>query len=418
MPNDTLYPIDPDTGERVSEAFDLNGEAIGTGEAVGEFRVVDENGELTGEAVELPDGTLIPASGASILSMTPRDAAGAPVAAGVNVNGKSFAPSGSSGSASAAHPTFPYEETLVESWQSPEPHPDANNPVLSGADVSDISASWVADPFIYAPDANDDFTDYHMFFEVMPSNDGDARIGHTTSTDGYSWTYDQIVLDPSWHVAYPYVFRLDDTYYMSPQGGDRIPLYEASATEFPTTWNLVTEQLVTGRSYSSTDTVFFRWDGDGDGEDEWWMADNTGNTDLYFYYNTGSLEDGDWVGHDNNPVVSGDQTQTRPCGRWIVRDTHIAAYYMDTVAEYGDKVRAWGIDTLTPSSFSQTEYSTSPILEETGSGWNSDRMHHYDPWWVDSEGRWVAAVDGYDGTDWYIGIYHVPTITNNGVTEV
>lgn len=317
------------------------------------------------------------------------------------------------------HPSYPYQQTLVESWQTPEPHPDAVNPVLEAADVTDISASFVADPFIYAPDSEDSFTDYHMFFEIKPSDGSDAVMGHATSTDGFSWTYDQVVIDTTYHTAFPYVFRSDGTYYVIPAGGDKIPLWKASATDWPTTWTEVTDQLISGRSYTSTDTIVFRWDIDEDGDDEWVMLDNTGNTDLYIYYTEGDLETGSWTAHANNPVISGDQTQTRPCGRPIVRDSYVDVFYMDNVSEFGDKVRAWKIDTLTTSTFNQTEYSTSPILDENWDDWVGDGMHHYDPWWVESEGRWICSVDGkVGGNVGPIGIAHVPTITNNTVTEI
>ncbi len=308
----------------------------------------------------------------------------------------------------AAYPQFPYQETLVESYQNPEPHPSVSNPVLTASDVTDQSARFVADPFLYAPDSEDSFSDWQMFFEI--ARDDYGVIGHATSSDkGVTWNYNQTVIDSGWHLAFPLVWRWDGSYYMMPAGGDRIPLYKASESEFPTTWNLLTEQLIDDRSGytgNSTDTTIFRWD------DTWWLFDNDNGTDLYIYYNDGDLETGSWSEHANNPVITGDETQTRPAGRPIVRDDHIVVYYQDTVSEYGDKVRAWSVDTLTTSSFSQSEFSTSPILEESGSGWNSDRMHHYDPWWVDGDGRWVATVDGYNGSDWSIGVYHVPTVTD------
>lgn len=318
-----------------------------------------------------------------------------------------------------ANPRFPYEDTLVESWNGNlGPHAEASNPVLTAADVTDAAADFVADPFIYSPDADDSFSDHHMFFEMQPG--GGAAISHATSTDGYTWTYNQIVVDPAHHVAFPQVFRWDGSYYLLGQGDDTNKLWRTDSAGFPTSWTVVVSDLITERTYSSTDLALLRWDIDGDGNDEWVGLDNTGNTDLHVWYTDGTLENNTWTAHSGNPVVSSDQTQSRPAGRPIVRSNHIAMFYQDTVDEYGDKVRAWEIDTLTTSNFNQTEYSTSPILEETGSGWNSGRMHHYDPWWFDAEGRWVAAVDGASsGTgDWKIGIYDVPTISNNSAQTI
>ena len=60
------------------------------------------------------------------------------------------------------------------------------NPVLTAEDVTDVSATFVADPFLLY-----DNDTWYMFFEVM-SNHGD--IGLATSLDGFNWIYKQIVI--------------------------------------------------------------------------------------------------------------------------------------------------------------------------------------------------------------------------------
>ena len=89
--------------------------------------------------------------------------------------------------------------------------PGAKNPVLTGADVTDRVANFVADPFIFH-----EGTSWYMFFEVE-SNPNTEEIGVATSSDGFNWTYQKIVLsDPSIILSYPYVFKFEGTYYMMP----------------------------------------------------------------------------------------------------------------------------------------------------------------------------------------------------------
>jgi hypothetical protein len=66
------------------------------------------------------------------------------------------------------------------------------NPVLTSDDVTDASASFVADPFMLFKDAG-----WHMFFEVLVDN-GD--IGYASSLDGLNWTYQQIVINETFHM--------------------------------------------------------------------------------------------------------------------------------------------------------------------------------------------------------------------------
>ena len=100
---------------------------------------------------------------------------------------------------------------MIPDWRNVthEPFPvtvpsGVTNPVLTGSDVTDKSASFVADPFMFHEDG-----DWYMFFEV--EDGASADIGLATSTDGLNWTYDQIVLDTDFHKSYPVVFKFNGT---------------------------------------------------------------------------------------------------------------------------------------------------------------------------------------------------------------
>jgi hypothetical protein len=94
-------------------------------------------------------------------------------------------------------------EGFVPNWANIDHAPfnlveptDITNPVITADDVTDASASFVADPFLFHEDGK-----WYMFFEVFNTSNGRGEIGLATSTDGLYWNYDQIVLFESWHVV-------------------------------------------------------------------------------------------------------------------------------------------------------------------------------------------------------------------------
>lgn len=285
------------------------------------------------------------------------------------------------------------------------PHPDADNPVLTGADVYDYGdVNFVADPFIHpGPDG-----DWHMFMEVF--NDGadpTAAIGHAHSVDGLEWEYTGIVLDTGTHAAFPFVFEHDGAFFMLPDqmlapGDATLTLYRAM--DFPAKWEPVATLVEPGRRTS--DATVFHLDG------RWWlMAGHHDSGSTYLYHSRDLLAE-NWTAHRDNPVVSGDRARSRPGGRPILTPDGVIVFFQDCGPEYGHQVRMSLLTDLTTSTASFEEHPASPILAGTGGlGWNSGRMHHVDPH-VASEG-WICAVDGDIGfgrgtwtTDqWSIGIY-------------
>lgn len=295
----------------------------------------------------------------------------------------------------------------VDSYENAKPEANTTNPVLTASDVTDQSANFVADPYVYVPDANDSFTDWHMYFEIARSDYG--VIGHATSTDdGLTWAYDQTSIDAGSHLSYPQVFRNEGTYYMIPNRGqnDYQPLYEA--TTFPNSWTEV-QQWLSGVSHNYKDHNLFVHN------DRWWYIvgtdDGATNGGVRAYYSDQGINDignvGSWTAHPNNPVVSNRPSAARGAGRAVYEnDGQLIAWYQDTVEEYGDKARVYEITDLTTTSFNDSELTNySPVVEESGSGWNSDRMHHYDPWYMPSNDFWRVFVDGYNGNAWTIGVY-------------
>lgn len=252
-------------------------------------------------------------------------------------------------------------------------------PTLSAADVADVSAQFVADPFmINVEDA------WYMFFEVMNAQTDKGEIGLAKSTNGIHWNYQQIVLSEPFHLSYPYVFCVDGQYFMVPESyeANSIKLYRA--VSFPNRWEPV-KNILEGEW---VDSSMFFFDG------LWWLLSNPlmpPNRILELFYATSIV--GPWHRHPMSPLISGNNRIARGAGRVIVVDNKPVRFAQDCFPSYGTGVRALEITALTTSRYWEHEMEGSPILGPGQQSWNQSGMHHIDAH-LTSNG-WFACVDGW-----------------------
>ena len=259
------------------------------------------------------------------------------------------------------------------------PAPGVANPVMTREQVTDVPASFVADPFLFHHDG-----EWHLFFEILNHERRTGEIGWAKSPDAISWSYGGIVLSEAFHLSYPCVFAHEGEIFMMPEtlGADAVRLYRADP--FPTRWVPVAD-LIPGRI---ADPTPFRFEG------RWWMfacpaPDAHDTLALYF------AEDlaGPWREHPASPLITGDKSRARPGGRVVNRDGRLYRFAQDCGPRYGSGVRAFEITRLTPDDYAERECAESPILGPTGAGWNGKGMHHVDAWPVGPD-QWIAIVDG------------------------
>jgi hypothetical protein len=256
------------------------------------------------------------------------------------------------------------------------------NPILTRADVHDVPAGFVADPFMLRRG-----NVWYMFFEVLNQASDRGEIGLATSSDGLSWTYQQIVLAESYHLSYPYVFEWQDEIYLLPEtlGAQAVRLYRAET--FPARWSCV-GSLIEG---SCADPSIFRRDG------KWWLFACTTpyqHDTLRLYFADELL--GPWREHPLNPIVNGNKHNARPAGRVLTSDGKLIRFSQDCAPLYGTQVRAFEIQELTSTSYIEEELPGSPVLVASGAGWNAVGMHHLDAH-LREDGSWIACVDGRAG---------------------
>ena len=255
------------------------------------------------------------------------------------------------------------------------PAAEIRNPVLTNASVTDVSATFVADPFMLGG---------YMFFEIL-NKDSKGKIGLATSDNGFDWTYQQIVLSEDFHLSYPYVFEWENAYYMIPEtlGANAACLYQAD--DFPTRWSLKA-RLIEG-SCADPSIVRFR--------DLWWLfvcSTPYGHDMLRLYFADELI--GPWREHPRSPLIDRDPGRARPAGRILTLDDRLVRFAQDCVPLYGSRVRAFDILELTPTHYVEVENLASPVLQPNGAGWNALGMHHVDAH-RQPNGSWVACVDGF-----------------------
>jgi hypothetical protein len=273
--------------------------------------------------------------------------------------------------------------------QSP---PQLTNPVLTRANVTDVRALFVADPFMIRVDDK-----WHMFFEVYNKANRKGEIGYASSANGITWEYKQIVLSELFHLSYPCIFEWKDDFYMIPESraAGEVRLYRAA--QFPLQWEYVTTLL----SAPYADSTIFRF------EDRWWLFTDASDgfrmrhreSELGFRHDTSRLFHADdltgvWHEHPKSPIVSRDPHIARPGGRVFAGNNSLIRFGQDCYPSYGKRLFGLRITQLSPTCYEECEIGDRPVLTASGSGWNRDGMHHVDVH-PSGDGLLIACVDGH-----------------------
>lgn len=251
------------------------------------------------------------------------------------------------------------------------------NPVLTGKDVFDIEAEFVADPFMLFKNGS-----YFMFFEVLNRETNQGDIGYAESIDGKHWEYRKVILDEIFHLSYPNVFEWNDDYYLIPESFHDLSVRLYKAVSFPHKWEFV-GKLLSGYRY--VDPSIFHYN------DKWWLFVTTPENEvLNLYYSSDLL--GEWKPHPMNPIVKFNKNIARPGGRVITHNDRLYRMAQDDYPSYGIQVFVFEITELTEKSYAEKIVSEKPLVSMTGKGWNAAGMHHVDLHKIGD--KWMAAVDG------------------------
>jgi hypothetical protein len=259
------------------------------------------------------------------------------------------------------------------------PSPRARLPLIDPADVRDVRAGFVADPFLIHRDGRQ-----HVFFEIYDRVRNRGLIGLAVSPDGaHRWHYEGVVLSEPHHLSYPLVFEWQGETYMTPESYQTasVPLYVADP--FPGRWRRVAT-LVAGHPF--VDPTPFHHGGTH------YLFVGESHRGVLHLYRAADLF-GPWEPHAMSPVVEADARHSRPAGRCLEDGEGLIRLSQSTEPVYGGYVSAARITALDPTRYREQHLEPYPLLRPSGWGWNAHGMHHLDAA-RRPDGSWLAVADG------------------------
>jgi hypothetical protein len=256
------------------------------------------------------------------------------------------------------------------------------NPAITAHDVTDVRADFVADPFMIQRNKK-----WFMFFEVLNHDTQRGQIAVANSEDGYTWTYQNIVLDEPFHLSYPYVFEWNEEYFMIPETHQAKAVRLYKTIDFPNRWKLV-KTLIHDVEFADASPFFH--------QHRWWLfagaGENWHSSELLLYQSKNLM--GPWTEHPKSPILTRRSDISRPSGRVLTHDGKIFRLTQNCQPLYGTSVKAFEITELTEASYRERPLQRNPILKAPKRGWNSVGMHHIDAHRL-PYGTWLACVDGW-----------------------
>ena len=241
-----------------------------------------------------------------------------------------------------------------------DPRPAALQPLYPPHD-----RFW-ADPFLWGREGRT-----YLFFEDYPYATGRGHISVLElDGEGLPLGESRPVLQPPWHLSYPYLFEYEGQLYMVPEqkAQRNVELYRC--TEFPDHWERIATWFPGTRM---VDCSIFEHDG------RWWLFSSIKgrgyryDETLFAFYADNPIS-GAWTPHPLNPLVR-DYAKARSGGR-ILRDDQgrLLRPSQNCQRRYGDGLNISGITLLTTE-----HYAEQRLWHSTGAmagGWRG--LHHLD----------------------------------------
>jgi hypothetical protein len=203
---------------------------------------------------------------------------------------------------------------------------------------------YLADPFILKEGA-----ETYCFVEDYDWSKGKGSIAAYQISSGKLINLG-IVLEESFHLSFPYIFKHESKIYMLPESSDNMDIRIYESVEFPTKWKLKT---IIKENISAADSMIFSRKG------MWWLFSNINPiggrdycSELSIFYTDNPI-DGEWMPHEKNPVIF-DPSSARNGGMVLDNDSLYRVGQIQTFGMYGGGgVSINQIVELTPSSYKE-----------------------------------------------------------------
>ena len=202
-----------------------------------------------------------------------------------------------------------------------------------------------ADPHIISMDKN-----YFIFIEEYVYSKSKGHIALIKMDKEGNYDYLGKILEKDYHLSYPFVFQLENNFYMIPEteSNNNIELYKC--TDFPKKWEYHGEIM---NNVNAVDTTIFNYN------DKWWMftgmKENLGssNSDELFLFHSDNPLSNDWESHSNNPIIS-DVRQARPAGKIFSFKDDIYRPSQNSSKFYGYGISVNQINNITKNEYQET----------------------------------------------------------------
>ena len=255
---------------------------------------------------------------------------------------------------------------------------DGSVQIQSAADVTDVRALFVADPFLVITE-----TLWHIFTEVLNTDCQKGEIGyHFSSDEGISWQYGKIVVREDWHMSFPFIVEHLGHYYMltCATSGTNKPysLWLYSTNNFPEGWIREHEILRPGQTEGRpVDPVLKLHNG------VWYLfvLDDGLDKERVFFSNTllGPFQE-----HQHSRTYN-----IRQSGNLVTDENGQLWAFHHT----GEIVERWRITNLTETHYSYDK-ATVLLRPKPGEHWASSGMHTFNAVQVNGT-DWAIVVDGW-----------------------
>jgi hypothetical protein len=192
---------------------------------------------------------------------------------------------------------------------------------------------------------------YYIFIEEFSYRLGKAHIAVITMDEDGHPSPPQTVLEPPYHLSYPFVFEWQGEHYMLPETAANRTIEVYRCVAFPHSWQLATTLM---ENIQAVDTTLFRYGG------KWWLftnlAENQGAStwdELFLFYSDSPLSR-QWTPHPKNPIVS-DVRRARPAGRLFEYKGELYRPSQDSSRSYGYALKINRVIRLTETEYEERE---------------------------------------------------------------
>jgi hypothetical protein len=225
-----------------------------------------------------------------------------------------------------------------------------------------------ADPFVVGENGR-----YYIFVEEFIYRKNKAHISFLELSNQGELLRHQKVIENSYHLSYPFIFKEGEFYYMIPESSANRSIELYRCTGFPDRWEFVAHIM---REVSATDTTLFFHSG------KWWLfttLDQTGSvsggsTELFLFYSDNPIT-GRWKSHPQNPIVS-DESCARCAGRLFVHEGTVYRPAQDCSVRYGRGFSLRRVTRMDELEYNEiTEHEIKPVWNKKLKGthtFNSD----------------------------------------------